>query len=99
MSIVQIENKKCHRWSKLKTPVELVSDKLIMYLDGLHTSNLTRQIYHPKCKILAKDTVILDVIFQNYSQELLLENVICKNCSPGSSESIKSTFTMSRNLK
>ena len=39
LSIVEIENKKCGGWSKLKTPVELVTNKLIITLDGLHTSN------------------------------------------------------------
>ena len=56
-------------------------------------------MYHPKCTILANDTVVLDVIFQNYFQESLLENVICENCSSGSSESIKPTFIVSRHLK
>ena len=54
---------------------------------------------HPKCTILENDTAVLDIIFQNYFQESLLEDVICENCSSGSSESIKSTFTVSRYLK
>ena len=29
----------------------------------------------------------------------MLKDVICENCSTGGSESIKSTFTVSRNLK
>ena len=29
----------------------------------------------------------------------MFEDVICENCSSGSAESIKSTFTMSRDLK
>ena len=70
-----------------------------MSLDGLHTSNLPRQFDHPKCKILNNDTVVLDVIFQNYFQGSLLEDVICGDYSSGSSESIKSTFTVSRYLK
>ena len=70
-----------------------------MLLDGLHTSNLPSQIDHPKYTILANDTVVLDVIFNNYLQESLLEYVICENCSSGSSESIKPTFTVSRCLK
>ena len=70
-----------------------------MSLDGLHTSNLPRQIDHPKFTILANDTVVLDVIFQNYFQESLLEDVICENCSSGSSESIKPTLTVSIYLK
>ena len=62
-----------------------------MSLDGLHTSNSPRQIDHPKCTILENYTVVLDVIFQNYFQESLLEGVICEIVSSGSSESIKST--------
>ena len=42
LSIVEIENKKCQRCSKLKTSFELVTDEMIMSLDGLHTSNLPR---------------------------------------------------------
>ena len=48
---------------------------------------------------MENDTVVLDVIFQNYFQESLLEDVTCENCSLGSSESIKSTFTVLRYLK
>ena len=40
----------------------------------------------------------MDVIFLNYFQESLLEDVICENISPGSSESIISTFIVSRYL-
>ena len=99
LSIVEIENKKCHRCSKLRTPVELVTDKLIMSLDGLHTSNSARKIDNPKCTTLENETVVLDVIFKNYFQESLLEDVICELFSSVSSESIESTFTMSRHLK
>ena len=53
---------------KLRTPVELVTDELIISFDGLHISNSPRQIYHPKFTILAKDIVVLDIIFQNYFQ-------------------------------
>ena len=70
-----------------------------MSLEGLPTFNSPRKIYHPKCTILANDTVILDVIFQNYFHESLLEDVICENFSSGGSESIKSTFTVSRYLR
>ena len=90
---------KYHRCSKLRTPVELVTDKLIMSLDGLHTSNMSRQIDHPKCTILENDTVLLDAIFQDYFQESFLEDVICEKNSSCISESIKSTFTMSIYLK
>ena len=47
LSIIEIENSKCHIGSKWNTPIELVSDKLIMYLYGLHTPNSPRQIDHP----------------------------------------------------
>ena len=99
LRIVEIENKICQRCSKLKTPVELVSDKLIMYLERLPTSNSPGQINHPKCTILVNDTVFLDVILHNYFQESWLGDVICENISSGGSESIKSKFTVSRYLK
>ena len=83
----------------MKTPVELVTDKIIISLDGLHNSNLPRQIDHLKCTILANDTVVLDVIFENYFQESLLEDFLCEFFSSGSSESIKSTLTVSIYLK
>ena len=86
MSIVEFENKKCHRCSKWKTPIELVSDELIMSLDGLHTSNSLRKIDHPKCIVLEKGTIVLDVIFQNYFKESLFENIRCEFFSSGSSE-------------
>ena len=70
-----------------------------MSLDGLHTSNSPMQIDHPKCTIFSKDTIVLDFIFRNYFKGLLFEDVICENCSSGSSESIEFTFTMYRNLK
>ena len=78
LSIVEIQNKKHHIRSKWKTPVELVSDKLIMFLDGLHTLNSPRKTDHPKCTILEKDTDVLDVIFQNYIQELLSKMLYVK---------------------
>ena len=70
-----------------------------MSLDGLHTSNSTRQIDHTKCIILGKKTVVFYVIFQNYIQESLFENVICENYSSGSFESIKSKSTVSISFK
>ena len=48
-----------------------------MSLDGLHTSNPPRQIDHPKCTILAKDTIVLDDIFQNYFNLSLFDDFIC----------------------
>ena len=86
LSIVEIENKKCQRCSKLKTPVELISDKLVMFLEGLPTSNSSRQIYHPKYTSLKKGTVVLDQMLQNYFNDSLLHDVICKNCSSHDSE-------------
>ena len=70
-----------------------------MSLDGLQTSNLPRKMDHTKCAILANDPIVLDFIFHNYFQEQFLEDVICEMFSSGSSESIKSTFTVSRYLK
>ena len=86
LCIVDIENKKCQRWSKLKTPVEVISDKLIMFLEGLPTSNLPRQIDHLKCTTRTKETVVLDVMLHNYFKDSFLDDVICENCSSGDSE-------------
>ena len=80
----------------MKTPVELVTDKLIMSFRGLHTSNSPYQIDHSRFTILAHDTIFLDFIFQNYFQGSLLEDV---NFSLIGYESIKSTFTVSIYLK
>ena len=77
----------------------MVTYKFIIPLDGLHTSNYPRQIDNQKCTILENSTSVLDVIFQNYFQESLLEDVICEIFSSGNSESIKSTFTVSKYLK
>ena len=70
----------------MKQPAEVISDKLIMFLDGLPTSNSPRQIDHPKCTTLTKDTVVLDVMLQNYFEDSFLYEVIYKNCSSGRSE-------------
>ena len=70
-----------------------------MSIDGFHTSNSSRQIFHLKCAILANNTIVLDVIFKNYFQESVFEDVIYINFSSGSSESIKSTLTVSIYLK
>ena len=48
---------------------------------------------------IGKIHCFLNVIFNHYFQESLLENVICENCLSGIYQSIKSTFTMSRYLK
>ena len=47
-----------------------------MSSDVLKFSNSTRQIYHPKYKKLETDTITLEDTFQNYSKELLFEDVI-----------------------
>ena len=65
LSKVEIENKFFQTCSNMKPPVELISDKLIMFLEGLPTSNSSRQIYHPKCTTLTKSTVVLDDMLQN----------------------------------
>ena len=83
----------------LRPPVEVISDKLIMFHEGLPTSNSSRQIDHPKCTTLTKVTVVLNVMLQNYFKDLLLDDVICAIFSSGSSESTKSTFTVSRYIK
>ena len=62
LSIIEIENKKCEKCSKLKTPVKVVSDKLIMFLDGMPTSNEYRPIDHTKYTSIKKGTVVLDEI-------------------------------------
>ena len=99
MSIVETENKIFQRCSKLKTPVEVIPDKLIMFLEGLPTSNSPRKIDNPECTILTKVTVVMDVILQKYFKDSFLDDVICEIFSSGGSESIKSTFTVSRYLK
>ena len=88
LSIVEIENTKCHRCSQLKTPVNLVAEKLIMSIDELHTYNLPRQNDHQKYTVLENDTVVLDAIFQKYFQKSFLKDVICEFFSSGSYESI-----------
>ena len=87
------------RCSKLITPVKLIPDKLIMYLEAFPTSNLPRKIYQPKCTILTKDAVVLDVILQKYFKDSFLDDVICEFFSSGGSESINSTLTVSIYLK
>ena len=99
MNRIEIENKKCHIFYKWNTPIEFVYDKLIMSLDELHISILPKKIDHPKCTILAKDTIVLDGIFHNYLKEYLFEYGICEECFSDISESIKATFSVCRNLK
>ena len=76
----------------MKPPVELISDKLIMSLEGLPASNSPRKMDHPKCTIFTKDTVVLDVILQKCFKNHFLNDVICEKCSSGGSKSIKSTI-------
>ena len=73
----------------MKTPVEVIYDKLIMFLEGLPTSNLPRQIDHPKYTMLTNDTIVLDVISHKYFKDSFLDDVICEKCSSGGPESIK----------
>ena len=70
-----------------------------MFLEGLPTSNSSRQIDHPEYPSLKKGTVVLDVILQNNFNDSLLHDVICENCSSHGSESIKSTLTVPRHIK
>ena len=95
LSIVEIENKKCQICSSLKTPVEVVYDKLIMFLEGIPNSNGYRTINHTKYTSIKKGTVVLDEIFQNYFYYSLLHLVICVNCSSLGSKLIKSTLNRS----
>ena len=70
----------------MKPSFEVISDKLIMFLEVLLTSHLRRQIDHPKCNTITKDTVVLDLMLQNYFNDLFLDDVICKNGSSGGYE-------------
>ena len=83
----------------MKTPVEVVSDKLIMFLEGIPTSNEYRPIDHTKYTSIKNVAVVLDEIFQNYFIDSLLHDVICDNCSSLGSKSVKSIFTVSRHIK
>ena len=71
----------CQICYKCKIPMELVYDKLVMFLNGLNSSNSPSKNYHPKYTKLATNTIILDDIFQNYFKESLFEDIICENCS------------------
>ena len=78
LGIIKIKNKKCRILSKWKTSIELVYDKLIMYLNGLHTSNSPRQIDLPKCTILEKYTIVLNEIFRIISGNHCLKMLYVK---------------------
>ena len=54
LRIIEIENKKCHICYNTKTPIELVSDKLIMSPDGFNSPNSPWQIDHPNYTHLSK---------------------------------------------
>ena len=99
LSIIEIDNKKCQKCSKLKTPVEVVYDKLIMFLEGIPTSNEYRPIDYPNLTAIKKGTVVLDEIFQKYFDDSLLHDVICDHCSSLVAKSIKSTLAVSRHIK
>ena len=98
MIINEIENKKCHICHNTKTPIELVSDKVIMYIHELNSPNSSRQIDHPNYISLSKKAIKLDDIFEKYFKKILIEDVICKNCSLVHSEE-KPTFTVWIHLK
>ena len=83
----------------MNTSVEVVSDKLIWFLEGIPTSNEYRPIDHKKYTAIKKGIFVLDEIFQNYFNDSLLHYVLCDNCSSLGSKSIKSTFTVSRHIK
>ena len=51
----EIENRKCHICHNTKTPIELVSDKLIISLDGLNITNSHQQIDNPNYTSLSKN--------------------------------------------
>ena len=59
----------CQISYKRKTPILLVSDKLIVSLHGLNRYNSPSQIDHPKYTILEIDNVTLEDILQNYFKE------------------------------
>ena len=94
LSITEIENKICQKCSKLKPPVKVVCDKLIMVLEGIPTTIEYRPIHHPKFTAIKKGTVVLDEIFQKYFNDSLLHDVLCDNCSSLGSKSIRTTFTV-----
>ena len=62
----------------MKQPAEVISDKLIMFLEGLPTSDSPNQIDQPKCTTLTKETVVLDVMLQNCFKDSFLDDVIWK---------------------
>ena len=84
---------------KWKLPIESVSDKLIMSIDGLKSPNSWRKIDYPEYTTLAKNTITLDDILQNCFKKSFVGGVLCENCSSVESETIKTTFTMCINLK
>ena len=55
LSIIEIENKKCHICYNTKTPIKLVSYKLIISLDGLNSPDSPRKFGHPNYTSLSKN--------------------------------------------
>ena len=89
----------CHICNECKTPFELVSDKLVMSLDGLKISILSSKIYHLKYTTLATGTIVLDDISNNYSEDSIFEDVIYENYSAISYGMRKMKFTVCRTTK
>ena len=58
---------------KWKTPIGLVTNKLIIYLNGLNISNLPRQIDNPKYTALATVTITLDDMFRHYFKDSFMK--------------------------
>ena len=79
----------CLIYKEWMATIDLVTDKLIIPLDGLKFSNSPRQIDNTKYTTLATGTIMLDGIFHNYFKDSSFEDVICENCSAVSSEAIK----------
>ena len=61
---------KFHRCSKLKTPVELVTDKMIMYLDALHNSNSPRKIDNKICHRCSKINTPVELVIDRLIMSL-----------------------------
>ena len=70
-----------------------------MFFEELHAYNSYRHTDHPKYTLLTKGTVILYEMLQNYFNDSLLHHMLCEIFSSDGSESIKSTFTLSRHIK
>ena len=73
LSIIEIEKNLSQVRKKEKTPIESVSDNLIMYIYGLNINNFPRKINHSKYTTLATGTIKLDEISQNYFKNSFLK--------------------------